>query len=155
MLLSPNFRLRDWRAKFISGPLGRVLARIVIGAGHSFRPDSPGHAKFWTTRFPSQAIVELMDLMNYARSIHLDHLEIPTLVIYTHEDTVVDIDAIRQRFDEIKATPKLIVDLPEASRHELTGDALAPQTVAPVVRRIIAFLAEAGLAAGASPRNGR
>lgn len=154
VLLSPNFRLRDWRAKFISGPLGRVLARIVIGADHSFRPDSPGHAEFWTTRFPSQAIVELMDLMNYARSIHLDHLEIPTLVIYTHEDTVVDIDAIRQRFDEIKATPKLIVDLPEASRHELTGDALAPQTVAPVVRRILAFLAEAGLTAGASPGNG-
>ncbi|HEY7666395.1 MAG TPA: alpha/beta fold hydrolase [Xanthobacteraceae bacterium] len=155
VLLSPNFRLRDWRAKFISGPLGRVLARLLIGADHSFRPDSPGHAEFWTTRFPSQAIVELMDLMNYARSIRLDHLKIPTLVIYTHEDTVVDIDAIRERFDEIKATPKLIVDLPEASRHELTGDALAPQTVTPVVRRIIAFLAETGLSAQSTPRNGR
>jgi len=27
VLLSPNFGLRDWRAKFISGPLGRSLAR--------------------------------------------------------------------------------------------------------------------------------
>ncbi|HEY6995907.1 MAG TPA: alpha/beta fold hydrolase [Xanthobacteraceae bacterium] len=142
VLLSPNFGLRDWRAKFISGPLGRVLARVVIGREHSFRPDSPGHAEFWTSRFPSEGIVALMDLLNYARSIHLDHLEIPTLIIYTHKDTVVDTQAIQDRFDEIRAPAKLIVDLPEASRHELTGNALAPETVQPVVRRIVAFLAD-------------
>lgn len=142
VLLSPNFGLRDWRVKFISGPLGHVLARIVIGREHSFRPDSPGHAEFWTSRYPSEGIVALMDLMNYARSIHLDHLEIPTLIIYTHKDTVVDTQAIQDRFDEIRGPAKLIVDLPEASRHELTGNALAPETVRPVVRRIMAFLAD-------------
>ena len=31
VLLSPNFAIRDWRARFISGPLGRVLARLLIG----------------------------------------------------------------------------------------------------------------------------
>jgi pimeloyl-ACP methyl ester carboxylesterase len=45
VLLSPNFALRDWRAKFISGPLGRVLARLIIGKEHSFQPDSSGHAE--------------------------------------------------------------------------------------------------------------
>jgi alpha-beta hydrolase superfamily lysophospholipase len=142
VLLSPNFGLRDWRAKFISGPLGRLLARIVIGRDHSFRPDSPGHAEYWTSRLPAEGIVALMDLMNYARSIHLDHREIPTLIIYTHKDTVVDTQAIQDRFDEIRGPAKLIVDLPEASRHELTGNALAPETVQPVVRRIMAFLAD-------------
>jgi alpha-beta hydrolase superfamily lysophospholipase len=142
VLLSPNFGLRDWRAKFFSGPLGRLLARIVIGREHSFRPDSPGHAEFWTSRFPAEGIVALMNLMNYARSIHLDHLEIPTLIIYTHKDTVVDTQAIQNRFDEIRGPAKLIVDLPEASRHELTGNALAPETVQPVVRRIMSFLAD-------------
>jgi alpha-beta hydrolase superfamily lysophospholipase len=142
VLLSPNFGLRDWRAKFISGPLGRLLARIIIGREHSFRPDSPGHAEYWTSRLPAEGIVALMDLMNYARSIHLDHLEIPTLIIYTHKDTVVDTQAIQNRFDEIRGPAKLIIDLPEASRHELTGNALAPETVQPVVRRIMAFLAD-------------
>jgi alpha-beta hydrolase superfamily lysophospholipase len=142
VLLSPNFGIRDWRAKFISGPLGRVLARIIIGREFCFRPDSAGHAQFWTTRFPSHGIVALMDLVNYGRSIRLDNLKIPTLIIYTDKDTVVDTGAIQDRFDEIGGTPKLIVDLPEASRHELTGDALAPETVQPVVRRILAFLAD-------------
>jgi alpha-beta hydrolase superfamily lysophospholipase len=142
VLLSPNFALRDWRAKFISGPLGRVLARLIIGKEHSFQPDSSGHAEFWTTHYPSQGIVALMDLLNHARSIHLVALKIPILVIYTDRDVVVDTAAIQDRFDEVREPPKLIVDLPEASRHELTGDALAPQTVRPVVQRILKFLAD-------------
>ncbi|MGB8488092.1 MAG: alpha/beta fold hydrolase [Xanthobacteraceae bacterium] len=142
VLLSPNFALRDWRAKFISGPLGRVLARLITGKEHSFQPDSSGHAEFWTTHYPSQGIVALMDLLNHARSIHLVALKMPILVIYTDRDVVVDTAAIQDRFDEVQGPPKLIVDLPEASRHELTGDALAPQTVRPVVQRILKFLAD-------------
>jgi len=66
----------------------------------------------------------------------------PILVIYTDRDVVVDTAAIQDRFDEVQGPPKLIVDLPEASRHELTGDALAPQTARPVVQRILKFLAD-------------
>jgi len=150
VLLSPNFGLRDWRAKFISGPLGRALARLVLGKEHSFHPDSIGHAEFWTTHYPSQAVVALMDLLNHARSIDLGKLKMPVLVIYTDQDTVVDVAAIRDRFDEIQAPTKLIFDLPEASRHELTGDALAPETVQPVVQRILQFLADSGAGEDAS-----
>ena len=140
VLLSPNFGLRDWRAPFISGPLGRVLARIIIGEEYSFHPDSNGHAEFWTWHYPSQGVVAPVDLLNHARSLRLGNLKIPTLIIYTDDDTVVDIKAIQSRFDEIREPSKLIVDLPEASRHELTGDALAPETVRPVLERITRFL---------------
>jgi len=140
VLLSPNFAIRDWRAKFISGPFGGFLARVIIGKEYSFTPDSPDHARFWTTRFPAAAVVALMDLVNHARALDLGKLEMPTLIIYTHSDTVVDVEAIEERFDQIRAPEKLIVDLPEATRHELTGDALAPQTVRPVVERILQFL---------------
>ena len=129
VLLSPNFAIRDWRARFISGPLGRLLARLLIGEEYSFHPDSNGHAEFWTTHYPSQAIVALMDLLNHARSVRLGTLKMPILIIYTDQDMVVDTAAMQARFDEIQGPAKLIVDLPEASRHELTGDALAPETV--------------------------
>jgi alpha-beta hydrolase superfamily lysophospholipase len=145
ILLSPNFGIHDQRAQFISGPLGPLLARIVLGSDYAFRPDSPGHAQFWTTRYPSRAVAALMDLVNHARSLHLGDLKIPTLVIYTDKDTVVDPQTIRDRFGEIGAPRKQIVDLPEATRHELTGDALAPDTVAPALREITQFLSGAGL----------
>jgi alpha-beta hydrolase superfamily lysophospholipase len=145
VLLSPNFAIRDPWAKFISGPLGKWIARAIVGKEYSFRPASSGQAAYWTTRYPSEAIVALMNLVNRARLLHFDQLTVPTLVIYTHKDAVVDIAAIKARFSEIPGEPKLIVDLPQATRHELTGDALAPKTVAPVVDRISGFLSAAGV----------
>ena len=144
VLLSPNFAIRDWRGKFISGPLGGVLARLIIGQEYSFHPDSSGHAEFWTTHYPSHGIVELMDLLNHARSVHLGGLKMPVLIIYTDRDAVVDTAAIQDRFDEIQGPAKLIIDLPDASRHELTGDALAPETVRPVIQSILKFLTDVG-----------
>jgi alpha-beta hydrolase superfamily lysophospholipase len=92
-----------------------------------------------------------MDLLNHARSVHLGTLKMPILIIYTDQDRVVDITAIHARFDEIQGPAKLIVDLPEATRHELTGDALAPATVQPVVQRILKFLADNDVAAPSAP----
>jgi alpha-beta hydrolase superfamily lysophospholipase len=153
ILLSPNFGIRDRRAAFISGPLGPWLARIAIGKEYSFKPDSGGHAEFWTTHYPSQGVVALMDLVNHARALKLGNLRIPTLVIYTSMDTVVDTKAIQDRFEEIGAAQKLLIDLPEATRHELTGDALAPETVQPVLARITQFLAAVGVRGEARPAN--
>jgi hypothetical protein len=88
-----------------------------------------------------------MDLVNGVRLLSFARLTVPTLIIYTHKDAVVDPAAIRARFAEMGGQPKLIVDLPGATRHELTGDALAPETVPQVVDQILGFVS----AAGASP----
>src|SRR5712671_5057802 len=98
VLLSPNFAVRDWRAKFIAGPMGPWLARAFIGQDYSFRAESSGHADFWTTRYPSEGIATLMNLVNHARSLQLGSLKMPTLIIYTDKDTVVDPKAIQDRF---------------------------------------------------------
>jgi alpha-beta hydrolase superfamily lysophospholipase len=140
VLLSPNFAIQDWRAKYISGPMGPWIAQLLIGEDYSFRPVTSGHADFWTSRYPSEGIVALMNLVNSARSLELGRLKVPTLIIYTSKDIVVDTKAIRDRFAEIQAEHKLVVDLPEATRHELTGNALAPTTVRPVIEHITKFL---------------
>jgi alpha-beta hydrolase superfamily lysophospholipase len=140
VLLSPNFAIQDWRAKYIAGPMGPWIAQLLIGEDYSFRPVTSGHADFWTSRYPSEGIVALMNLVNSARSLKLGKLKVPTLIIYTSKDIVVDTNAIRDRFAEIQAEHKLLVDLPEATRHELTGDALAPATVRPVIEQVTKFL---------------
>jgi pimeloyl-ACP methyl ester carboxylesterase len=140
VLLSPNFALRDWRAKFVSGPVGPLLARLGVGKDYSFRPENALHAEIWTPRFPSQGIVALMNLVNAARCLPMADLRAPTLILYTDKDSVVDVPAIRARYDEIRDRRKRIVDLGSARRHELTGAALAPETVDTVVQQILAFL---------------
>jgi len=140
LLVSPNHAPQDPRAPFVSGPLGPSLARLIGGPYYGFAPDTKLHSEYWTTRYRSEAIPAMMDLVNHERSIDLSRMLVPTLTLYTANDHVVRVDLIRERHAQIGATRKEIVDVPEATRHEMASDALAPTVVTPVVNTMIAFV---------------
>ncbi len=142
VLLSPNFGINDFRAKFISGPMGKHLARFLIGVNRISPPENDAHGKFWTSKYHSQGIVALMNLTNYMSGRSLESIKVPTLVIYTDKDTVVDVHATRNLYETVNTKLKKIVNLKEATRHELTGEALAPETVQPVIQAILTFCKE-------------
>jgi alpha-beta hydrolase superfamily lysophospholipase len=140
VLISPLFGLPDPRAKFISGPFGPWLARLLLGREHHFHAENLLHEQYWTTTYPSEAIASLMDLVNGAARFDLSEIKVPTLVLYTSKDTVVDIELVKKRFFEIGSQDKILIDLPEANRHEFAGIALAPQAIDPTVREIVKFI---------------
>lgn len=140
VLLSPNFGLRDKRARFISGPVGKYIARRLIGVERVTVPENQGHAHAWTHRYRSEGIVALMDLTNYIRGKKLDDIALPTLLLYTDKDQLLDLESMRQHFESIIDKRSKMVEVPSANRHELTGEILAPATVEPVVKTIEAYL---------------
>jgi pimeloyl-ACP methyl ester carboxylesterase len=140
VLVSPNHMPATKSAKFISGPFGRLWARLFIGSHRSFETLNELHAKYWTPHYRSEAIPAMMDLVKAAEKIDLSKIQIPTLTLYTKKDTVVDVGLIESRHAEIGASKKQIVDLPEADRHEFASDAIAPQAVAPTVQAVLDFL---------------
>lgn len=140
VLISPNFSLRDWRAQFISGPFGARLAHLLIGPTREFKAESALQQERWTTRYDSAAIAQLSDLVNYGKTLDFRQLKIPTLILYTSRDQVVDPRAMVIRFEQIKTTVKELIDLPQAKRHEFAGDALAPEVTSPAEQAIESFL---------------
>jgi alpha-beta hydrolase superfamily lysophospholipase len=142
VLVSPNHDPQDARARFVSGPLGRPLARLIGGSHYGFTPSNAAHAELWTPRYRSEAIPAMMDLVNHERSLDLSVLRLPVLTLYTTHDDVVRVDLIESRHAELGSRRKRIVDVKEATRHEMASTALAPAVVAPVVREIVAFLRE-------------
>jgi esterase/lipase len=140
IMISPNFGIPDSRAKFISGPLGPWLARLLLGREHSFQTDSALQRQYWTTTYASEGIASLMDLVNSTSNFKLSLVKVPTLVLFTSKDTVVDVSLIRKKFSEIGSVDKVLIDLPEARRHEFAGDALGTQATDATVREIVSFV---------------
>lgn len=140
VLISPNHDVSDGRAKFLSGPLGRVLARVALGREREFPVENDRHTYLWTSRYRSEAIASLMDLTNYVRTLDLSRITVPVLTLYTKKDTVVDVALIESRHAEIGSKSKWLEELPGATRHEFAGHALAPEGVRPTVDRIEEFL---------------
>ena len=131
VLLSPNFMPRRKDARFATGPFGRLIARAVVGTTYSFPSENSQHAEYWTTSYPSDGLVPMMDLVNYTNSLDLKSTRTPVLILYTHLDQLVNITVMHRKFEEWgKLNPdqvKDMVDLEGATRHELVGDLFGPQ----------------------------
>jgi alpha-beta hydrolase superfamily lysophospholipase len=144
VLISPNHEPVDRRARFIAGPFGPFLARTIGGPYYGFKPANAAQAELWTTRYRSEGVAALMDLVLFGQTIDVSRITVPLLTLYTHADDVVRVDLIRSRHAAFGSRSKWIIDVPEATNHVLAGDAMGPRAVTPVVNSMLTFLRRTG-----------
>ncbi len=148
LLVSPNLGPRDPRSEWLAGPWGPQLASLVIGPTFEWRPANEPHAKFWTWRYPSQALIPMMALVDHVRASDLELITTPTLVIYSPNDRVVSHEQIEAMFDRLGAgitgnstKRRVVVTRSEdPSSHVLAGDVLAPRDTPSMLQHMQDFL---------------
>lgn len=141
VMISPNFGLKNKRAQFISGPFGPLLAKLAFGKYRTFPSENHLHQEAWTHEYRTEGIAALMDLVNLTRWTSFATIGVPTLVLYTGNDDLIDLEAVHKKFAEIRDKRKQMIEFPEAGRHEFTGQALAPKTIDRTVDEIHRFFA--------------
>ncbi|MFQ5568155.1 MAG: alpha/beta hydrolase [Rhodothermales bacterium] len=143
VLISPNYGPKDRNARFLLWPWGGALARLVVGDNYSWTPHNEEQARYWTTRYPSEALVTMMSLVDLTDYADLDAIRQPVLVLYSPHDEVVDVERIEARYAEIGSLHKTLVPIEEAgdpSHHVLAGAILSPDATEPTARLILTFL---------------
>jgi esterase/lipase len=142
-LISPNFGPRDGRAQLLTWPWGRAITRAVVGPERGFTPLNEAHQRYWTTRYPSQALVEMMALVDLAREVELGDVTTPALLVASRGDRVVDPEASEARFRDLGAPLKELVWFEESqdpAQHVLAGDVLSPSSTGPLVETVLGFV---------------
>ena len=131
VLLSPNFMPLKKEARFLTGPFGRLIARATFGTTYSYPSLNAQHAEYWTTSYPSDGLVPLMDLVNYTNSLDLSLVHAPVLLLYTHFDEVVNVSTMHRKFEQWgekePGVVKDMIDLEGATQHQLVGDLFGPK----------------------------
>lgn len=140
VLISPNYAPADWRAPLASGPFGGLVARTVIGPYREFVPLNDKHAALWTTRYRSEGIAAMEDLVRAGGRVDVGALRLPVLTLWTHADDVVRTDLIVARQRAFGSAVKPIVDVPGAVNHVLAGNALGPASTDTTVALIVDFV---------------
>ncbi|WP_163335648.1 carboxylesterase [Desulfopila sp. IMCC35008] len=143
ILLSPNLSLVDRRTELLTLPWGRQIAELVMGPEYSWEPHNEEYEKFWTNRFPTQALLPLQGMVRIARSLDLGTIRTPLLVIYSPADEVVCPVTIEKRFGSIGSEKKKLIPYYESgspSHHVLAGDILAPGSTRPIADMIVDFI---------------
>ena len=143
ILISPNLAPREAGAALLGGPWGRQIAWLGTGGEHAFEPVNADHARYWTTRYPSRVLAEMMALVVHVRALEPDWVERPALVFYSPRDTVIRAELVGAACARASAWRCMaITDANDPSQHVLAGDILSPDTTARTAAAIIAYVNE-------------
>jgi alpha-beta hydrolase superfamily lysophospholipase len=143
VLLSPNFEPRDTRTRILLWPWGGYLADLLVGSTRSWEPHNDLQARFWTTSYPTRALMPMMGIVDLVSSLDFRSIDMPLLMLYSKDDSVVNVEKVEDTFEQFGAVRKALisVDTEDPSGHILAGDIMSPTTTDEVSRAIESFLA--------------
>jgi pimeloyl-ACP methyl ester carboxylesterase len=147
VLVSPNLGPADRNSRLLLLPWGGFLARLAIGAERCFEPANEEQARHWTECYPVEALLPMMGLVERVRTLELESVRTPALVLYSPEDRVVDAGETERYAALLGSDPKRVVPVEGGgpAHHLLAGDILAPGNNDRVTGLILDFLEEAGM----------
>ena len=143
ILMSPNFALKRSEAELMLLPWGDTILRLVEGRQYQFKPVNETQARYWTTEYPSEALLPMMGLVKLTRNTALENISTPTLVLYSPHDKIIDIDTMKEnvlRFGSKIKHLKAIDNVTDPQQHVLAGEILSPQSTEVVAKEIEQFI---------------
>jgi pimeloyl-ACP methyl ester carboxylesterase len=142
VLISPNYGVQAGGSFLLTMPWAKQLAELVAGKERSWEPVNEAHAKYWTTRYPTQALLPMAELTKLASNTVVEKATVPALFIISDNDKVVRPDITRLMEARWGGPHRLVVveKTGDPSNHVIAGDALSPETTAILTERIIAWI---------------
>ncbi|MEM6940518.1 MAG: alpha/beta fold hydrolase [Pseudomonadota bacterium] len=143
VFLSPNFGINSPLAPLLTLPAARLWLPRLAGRERSFAPQNDAQATYWTTRYPSVAVLTLAALVKTVAKLDFEDAALPALFIYSEADTVVRPDltqAVARKWGGPVSvvTPELTA-ADDPARHVLAGEIMSPGQTAPTVEAILAW----------------
>ena len=146
IFLSPNFRPKDPFSYILTLPAGLWIARRVIGENRVGTPENEGHKQFWTTTYPVTALLPMMELVCLVKGLDLSKVRMPSLMIYSPEDTVVHVPSLINAYHRFGSPVKTLVPFLKSAdpgQHIPAGKIFSPKTTDALCDMISAFVTQA------------
>jgi len=143
ILLSPNYGLKRKESELLLLPWGKSILHLVEGPVYRFEPFNALQEQYWTTEYPSDALLPMMGVVKLTRDKKLSSINMPVLVMYSPDDQVVDTSAIQIAYLQFPSRQNRIIAITNSGdpqKHILAGNILSPQTTDQVSNSIIEFI---------------
>ncbi len=149
VLVSPNFGIHDRAASLLALPGARYWLPLLAGRESSFEPRNDGQAIFWTSRYPTVALMPMAAMVRKVAGLDFSGVQVPALFWLSDEDQVVRPDISREiaaswgggaRVQAVSMGPG---DDPNA--HVIAGDILSPGQSEAAILAMVDWLHAQGL----------
>ncbi|MDJ0821055.1 MAG: alpha/beta fold hydrolase [Paracoccaceae bacterium] len=145
VLVAPNFQIKDSGAPFLTWPGARWWGPWVAGKERGFEPRTEEIAKFWTSRYPFEAVLPMAAAVKAAQALPHEDVTIPALFVFDDLDEVVNHAKTREIAARwgAKADLNVVDTLPDddPSRHVIAGDLVSPGMTEGIAARTLEWVA--------------
>ena len=138
-MVSPNFGHRNSSTAIMRWSWGLQLAKWISGPYYSFEPQNEYHSQFWTERYPLEALVPMIHLVDEINELDASQITVPHMIVYSPDDKVVDVPSTLKFVERMKnASVKLkpFSGSEDPGQHLLAGKACSPSTTDKLVMEI-------------------
>lgn len=142
VLISPNYGVQGIGAVLLTMPFGGAIAELLIGPERGFEPLNEAHAKYWTYRYPTVALLPMAAMAKLAYEAPVEKAQVPALFIFSDDDKVVRPERTRAIAARWGAPHEIVTvdDSGDPTNHVIAGDALSPNTTDMLAEKIVAWL---------------
>ncbi len=146
IMVSPNFGLKDKRAVLLDFPAVRYWGPLIAGREGGFEPANELHEYYWTVRYPTQAAMPMVALLQASRKRDYSSTKAPALFLVSDQDEVVRPDITRTvaaNWGGGGTVQSLTLDPgDDAYKHIIAGDIVSPGQTDKAVEIILGWLEE-------------
>ncbi|WP_425098809.1 alpha/beta hydrolase [Tropicibacter sp. S64] len=146
VFISPNFRVKAPAARILTWPLVRHWGPLVAGRMRGFAPRNADHARYWTCRYPTEALIPMATAVAAAARAPVEAIGTPALMLYDRADTVVDhraTEALANRWGgPILTHPVSTGAEDDPDHHVIAGAILSPRQTGPMAQTIATWIKE-------------
>ncbi len=144
IFVSPNFGIQAPAAAILTWPYARVWTPAVAGRRRCFEPVNEDHARFWTSCYPTEALLPMAALAEHAARADYSGVRIPALFLFAEADQVVSPKATKKVAEgwggQTTLLPQVVGAGDDPYSHVIAGDILSPSMTAPVTAAILGWI---------------
>lgn len=124
IMISPNFAVKGSGTWVLQWSLGLWLVKQFNGDYRGFTPQNDFHAMYWTERYPIDALVPMLDLLDEVDDLDKSKVTTPQLIVYSPNDKVIDVEkalGTAAEFSSATVTTKAFTSSTDPAQHVLVG----------------------------------
>ncbi len=144
VFFAPNFALQAAGSELLTLPFARHWVPLVAGAERSWEPLNERHGKFWTTSYPTVAVMPLAAVTKAARDADYSDVKAPALVFLSDADQVVKPEVARDVMANWGGGAEIVaLEMGEGDdpfAHVIAGDIMSPGQTDMAVAKILSWL---------------
>lgn len=146
VLFSPNYEVKMEGAQFLPIvlrlPFSRKIVEWVLGKEFNTKIKNREHGKWWNIKYPTYTILPMQAIVEKARKIKFENVNVPALFIFHNEDGIVNPQETHKINKRWGAQTKVIneVESNHDHKHIIAGDVFAPQNTEILHQQIVQWI---------------